>query len=144
MGNADSGKKLIFYHDGDCGLCRQWAIRLEKTARGRVECKTIQEASPRIVQAAGGLPPQRAVLEMFDGALRTGADAALTALTCRVPLLHRLHEIFRKIPGISVALEFFYQQIAQRRTSCKMTATHSQACILKNGGFAKDKRPHLR
>lgn len=134
MGNAAPEEKPVLYWDGGCAFCRRWAGRWEKAAKGRVEYKTIQDAPPHIIKAAGGLPPQHLVLALPGGALRTGADAALTALATRGGLVRLLHGACRKIPGFRAASEFFYRRVARSRREARETA----ACRLPSGD--KDRR----
>ncbi|MFM8657312.1 MAG: hypothetical protein ACKOD5_09305, partial [Chthoniobacterales bacterium] len=72
--------KPVLYWDRDCDFCRRWVERWRQATGDNTEYKVIQDAAPEIVEAAGGMPPQRIVLAQDDGSLATGAQAALAAL----------------------------------------------------------------
>ncbi|MFZ4482531.1 MAG: lipase maturation factor family protein [Chthoniobacterales bacterium] len=110
--------KPVFYWDGDCTFCRRWVDRWRATTAGRVDYQLLQEAPAAVLAAAGGLPPQRVVLEQADGSLVTGAKAALTALapdSRGASLLLNLQDV---IPGFARLTESAYAMVARHRGFC--------------------------
>lgn len=118
MGDERAAEKPVLYWDGDCGFCRGWVERWRDRTGARVEYKTIQSASPRIVEAAGGEPPKRIVLAEPDGSLLTGAHAALVALAVAGGGPRFLLSAYRSIPVLRHVSERCYRWVAEHRGLC--------------------------
>lgn len=118
MGDEHAAGRPTLYWDGDCGFCRSWVERWRVRTGARVHYRTLQGASARIVEAAGGEPPQRIVLAESDGTLLTGAHAALAALAVAGGGPRMLLSAFRSLPALRRVSEWCYGWVAAHRGFC--------------------------
>ncbi|MFM7374261.1 MAG: DCC1-like thiol-disulfide oxidoreductase family protein, partial [Chthoniobacterales bacterium] len=108
--------KPVLYWDRDCDFCRRWVERWRQATGENAEYKVIQDASPEIVEAAGGMPPQRIVLAQDDGSLATGAQAALAALAPHSWRARLLLGIYTMFPPFRAISEGSYRFVATHRS----------------------------
>jgi len=109
--------KPVLYWDRDCDFCRRWVERWRQATGESTEYKVIQDASPEIVEAAGGMPPQRIVLAQDDGSLATGAQAALAALAPHSGRARMLLGVYKVFPPFRAISEGAYRFVAAHRSS---------------------------
>ncbi|MFM8230547.1 MAG: lipase maturation factor family protein [Chthoniobacterales bacterium] len=108
--------KPVLYWDRDCDFCRRWVERWRQATGDNTEYKVIQDAAPEIVEAAGGMPPQRIVLAQDDGSLTTGAQAALAALAPHSWRARLLLGIYTMFPPFRAISEGSYRFVATHRS----------------------------
>ena len=118
MSMQPEARRPVLYWDGDCGFCRKWVDRWKESSGEAVVYRTIQQAPPEIVTAAGGDPPQQIVLESPNGNLLTGAHAALEALQNAGPSARVLLRIYERAPIFRAIADSIYRWIAGHRTVC--------------------------
>jgi len=119
MSDPNPSRTAVLYWDGDCDFCRCWVDRWRAVTGARVDYRQLQDAvSPEVVAAAGGLPPQRIVLEEGDGSLKTGAQAALAALAPDHAGARGLLRAYEAVPLVRRAAESGYRWIAGHRGFC--------------------------
>jgi lipase maturation factor 1 len=107
--------KPVLYWDRDCDFCRRWVERWRQVTGESTEYAVIQEATPQIIDAAGGLPPKCIVLKQGDNSLVIGAEAALAALSPHSVRARSLLWIYKTIPGFRAASEAAYRFVATNR-----------------------------
>lgn len=109
--------KPVLYWDRDCDFCRRWVERWRQATGESTEYKVIQDAAPEIVEAAGGMPPQRIVFAQDDGSLATGAEAALAALAPHSLRARMLLGVYKVFPPFRAISEGSYRFVATHRSS---------------------------
>jgi len=118
MAEPHRPQRPVLYWDRDCEFCRRWVERWQAVTGTRVDYRLLQEASPEVIAAAGGLPPQRIVLAEGDGSLKTGALAALAALAPESAGARGLLRACQAIPMVHCTAESAYRWIAGHRAFC--------------------------
>lgn len=113
-----NGSFPTLFWDRDCNFCRLWVGRWAQITGDRVEYEELQNAPPDIVDAAGGLPPERIVLRLPNGDVLLGAEAALAALAPSSRVSQALLWGCRKLPGVGTFAEAGYSWIARHRGLC--------------------------
>jgi len=119
METQDPTCKPILYWDGDCGFCRRWVERWRSSTGDTVEYRTLQDAPPEVVAAAGGPTFERIVLRHPDGSLATGAAAALTSLAPHDVDARCLLAAYRHVPFFRPVAEACYRWVAGHREFCR-------------------------
>ncbi len=113
-----ASRRPVLYWDGDCGFCRRWVDRWQESSGESVEYRIIQKAPANVVEAAGGDPPQRIVLEMPDGTLLTGAQAALQALQNSAASAKLSMYLYNRLAAFRALTESLYRWVAAHRGLC--------------------------
>ena len=115
MEKAQVKDRPTLYWDGDCDFCRRWVERCKEITGDRVEYALLQTASPTIQEAAGGKPFQRIVCLDNNGAILSGAEAALASLSTSTYSASCLLALYRLVPAFARVAEFAYGMIADHR-----------------------------
>lgn len=115
MRMTEAQAKPILYWDRDCSFCRRWVERWQQATGASTDYQVVQSAPARIVDAAGGLPPERIVLAQPDGSILTGAGAALTSLAPHSLGARMACGLYRALPPFRTASESAYRFIASNR-----------------------------
>lgn len=105
----------VLYWDRDCGFCRRWVERWRQVTGPEVDYLEVQSAPQHIVDAAGGLPPERIVLAQPDGSLLAGAGAAFASLARHSLLARTAFALYRGLPPFRFASETAYHFVAAHR-----------------------------
>lgn len=113
-----SQPKPVLYWDADCSFCRRWVDRWRDESGEAVEYRTLQQAPPDVVAAAGGPPFERIVLAQPGGPLLTGAQAALTAQAAGGEAGKFKLWLYRSCPPFRAASESAYRWVAGHRGFC--------------------------
>lgn len=109
--------KPVLYWDRDCNFCRRWAERWRLATGESTEYEVIQGAPAAVIEAAGGLPPERIVLARPDGTLATGAEAALETLAPHSVRARAALALYRRVPAFRGTSEACYRFVARHRSS---------------------------
>lgn len=104
-------------YDGDCGFCKFWIVRWQRTTAGAVDY--IASREPRVAEQFPELPRERlaAAVQLVetDGAVFEGADAVFRALAYnrgfRWP-----RWCYENVPGVAPVTEAAYAFVASKRT----------------------------
>ena len=115
MEPAATPPKPVLYWDRDCDFCRRWAERWQSVTGESTDYEAVQDAPPRIVEAAGGLPPKHIVLAQPDGSLTTAAEAAFFALAPHSWRARFLLWLYRALPPFRALSEAAYRFVAGHR-----------------------------
>ncbi|MBI2338947.1 MAG: lipase maturation factor family protein [Deltaproteobacteria bacterium] len=112
--------KPLLIFDGACGFCRRWIERWRQKTGDRIDYAPSQEAAGRFPEIPKEEFDRSVVLVEPNGAITTGAEAALKALALgsrrgpgdggRI-----LYWFYRRLPGFKTIAEKFYSFIASHR-----------------------------
>jgi predicted DCC family thiol-disulfide oxidoreductase YuxK len=116
MGSPTGKESPILYWDGDCSFCRAWVNYWRSITGDRVEYALLQEAPDYVIQAAGGAPFQRIVLQCPDGRILGGAAAAVESLATASLAARLLNRTAMRLPWFSQAAETVYAFVARHRS----------------------------
>ncbi len=109
--------KPVLYWDGDCGFCARWVGRWRDCTGDLVDYVKIGPDAPQpVLEAAGGLPPQRVVLQSPGADPVGGAAAALGALATANRGAQLVLWLYRKVPMVRVLMEAAYRLVAAQRS----------------------------
>lgn len=111
---APPSRPLVLF-DGDCRFCRRWAAQWEQDFAGRLEVASSQVARVNFPEIPAAAYDEALQLVEPDGAVYSGARAALRALAHghgRRGFWLRCHE---SVPGAAGLLEFGYRIVARNR-----------------------------
>lgn len=111
-----TSNKPVLYWDRDCHFCRRWADRWRLATGETTAYEVIQEAPAAVIEAAGGLPPERIVLARPDGTFATGAEAALATLAPRSLRARAALTLYRCSPAFRGTSEACYRFVAKHRS----------------------------
>lgn len=111
---APPPRPLVLF-DGDCRFCRRWAGQWQRDFAGRLDVAPSQEARTSFPEIPAAACEEALQLVEPDGAVYSGARAALRAIAHgrgRRGLLLRFSEAS---PGAAGLMEFGYRIVARNR-----------------------------
>ncbi len=111
---ANPPPRPLLVYDGDCTFCRIWIARWRARTGTAVDYETSETAAPRYPDCEASWFRESVVLILPDGAVRTGAGAALGALRA-AGRARLIGWAFDHLPGFAPAAEACYRFIAHRR-----------------------------
>jgi len=116
-------QRPLMIYDGDCGFCRFWVKRWQRSTGSQVAYLPLQD--PSIATQFPELPT--AALETAvhliepDGKVFSGAEAVFRSLAAN-PSKQWPLRLYRKIPGAALLAEWGYRLVARhRRASSALT-----------------------
>jgi predicted DCC family thiol-disulfide oxidoreductase YuxK len=106
--------KPVLLFDGDCGFCRGWVSRLEKTTDDSVKYVAYQQSRSEYPQVTIEQCQRAVQLVDTHGSVFSGAHAVLLMMAA-AKRYRRLLWLYERVPLFAAAGEWAYQLVARHR-----------------------------
>jgi len=108
-------ERSLLLFDGDCRFCQLWAGRWRLAYAGRLDVATSQMERGRYPEIPASAYDEALQLIEPDGAVYSGAYAALRARAVGSGRRGLLLPIYETVPGMAGLMEFGYRIVARNR-----------------------------
>ena len=114
VASPPANRALVLF-DGDCRFCQYWAGSWRKEYAGRLDVAASQTARGRFPEIPLSAYDEALQLIEPDGAVYSGAYAALRARAAGSRSRGLLLPLYESVPGLAGLMEFGYRIVARNR-----------------------------